>query len=206
MCTSQGVITCKAAVCWGLGMTVKLEEIQVDPPKSGEVRVKTLCASICHTDVLGIQGSPYVNGFPLVPGHEGIGVVETVGDEVKNLKEGDMSYCRGKKLQHTWTCATWLEYTVVNANYLLKVDPGINLAHASFISCGFSTGYGAAGRKPKLKVDQVLLFSVLVIGVWGTLQIDLFGSYSIHPSITVEVRKISYISNSYQWMEGVVCF
>ncbi|XLR12786.1 hypothetical protein HN51_033696 [Arachis hypogaea] len=187
MCTSQGVITCKAAVCWGLGMTVKLEEIQVDPRKSGEVRVKMLCASICHTDVLGIQGSPYVN----------------VGDEVKNLKERDMviptyigecghcrscvsgktnlclTYafrvtglmpdntsrmsCRGKKLQPTWTCATWSEYTVVNANYLLKVDPGINLAHASFISCGFSTGYGAAGRKPKLKVDQVLLFSVLVL-------------------------------------------
>ncbi|QHO07167.1 Alcohol dehydrogenase [Arachis hypogaea] len=157
MCTSQGVITCKAAVCWGLGMTVKLEEIQVDPRKSGEVRVKMLCASICHTDVLGIQGSPYVNGFPLVPGHEGVGVTGLMPDNTSRMS------CRGKKLQPTWTCATWSEYTVVNANYLLKVDPGINLAHASFISCGFSTGYGAAGRKPKLKVDQVLLFSVLVL-------------------------------------------
>ncbi|RYR16979.1 hypothetical protein Ahy_B03g061799 isoform C [Arachis hypogaea] len=192
MCTSQGVITCKAAVCWGLGMTVKLEEIQVDPPKSGEVRVKTLCASICHTDVLGIQGSPYVNGFPLVPGHEGIG--RGYGDsniyrrvwtlpELCLRKDQPLpdihfqSYCRGKKLQHTWTCATWLEYTVVNANYLLKVDPGINLAHASFISCGFSTGYGAAGRKPKLKVDQVLLFSVLVIGVWGYKRSENAGGY-----------------------------
>ncbi|KAL1328617.1 hypothetical protein AAHE18_13G385500 [Arachis hypogaea] len=187
MCTSQGVITCKAAVCWGLGMTVKLEEIQVDPPKSGEVRVKTLCASICHTDVLGIQGSPYVNGFPLVPGHEGIGVVETVGDEVKNLKEGDMviptyigecGHCRSCVSGKTNLCLTYtFRYTVVNANYLLKVDPGINLAHASFISCGFSTGYGAAGRKPKLKVDQVLLFSVLVIGVWGYKRSENAGGY-----------------------------
>ena len=49
-----------AAVCWGVGMPVMVEEIQVDPPKATEVRVKMLCASICHTDISSIHGSPYV--------------------------------------------------------------------------------------------------------------------------------------------------
>jgi len=40
-----------AAICWGIGQPVTIEEVQVDPPKATEVRVKMLCASICHTDI-----------------------------------------------------------------------------------------------------------------------------------------------------------
>ncbi|KAL9420190.1 hypothetical protein AB3S75_037884 [Citrus x aurantiifolia] len=43
-------ITCKAVVCWGKGEPWKVEEIQVEPPKATEVRVKMLYASICHTE------------------------------------------------------------------------------------------------------------------------------------------------------------
>jgi S-(hydroxymethyl)glutathione dehydrogenase/alcohol dehydrogenase len=50
---------------------------------------------------------------------------------------------------------------VVDVNYLLKVDPAINLAYASFISCGFSTGYGAAWKEAKVKSGS----SVAVFGL-----------------------------------------
>ncbi|RVW57045.1 Alcohol dehydrogenase class-3 [Vitis vinifera] len=69
---SNQVITCKAAVCWGAGEAVKVEEIQVEPPKSSEVRVKMMYASICHTDILCCSGFP-LPLFPKVPGHEGVG-------------------------------------------------------------------------------------------------------------------------------------
>jgi S-(hydroxymethyl)glutathione dehydrogenase/alcohol dehydrogenase len=49
-----------AAICWGAGKPVTVEEIQVDPPKENEVRVKMLCASLCHTDISSIQGFPHV--------------------------------------------------------------------------------------------------------------------------------------------------
>jgi Zn-dependent alcohol dehydrogenase len=49
-----------AAICWGSGKGVTVEEIQVDPPKATEIRVKMLCASICHTDISTIQGYQYV--------------------------------------------------------------------------------------------------------------------------------------------------
>ncbi|XP_034687720.1 CYP enzymes assisting alcohol dehydrogenase-like [Vitis riparia] len=45
-----------AATCWGAGEAVKLEEIQVKPPKSSEVRVKMLYASLSHTDILYCSG------------------------------------------------------------------------------------------------------------------------------------------------------
>ena len=51
-----------AVVCWGVGEEGKVEEIQVDPPKSSQVRLKMLFASICHTDhLLSVQGYPAVS-------------------------------------------------------------------------------------------------------------------------------------------------
>ena len=47
-------------VSWGKDEPLKVEEIQVEPPKSSEVRVKILYASVCHTDLL------FANGFPIV--------------------------------------------------------------------------------------------------------------------------------------------
>ncbi|CAK9166012.1 unnamed protein product [Ilex paraguariensis] len=70
--TSPEVITCKAAVVYKSGDPLKVEEIQVDPPKSSEVRIKMLCASLCHTDILCCNGFP-VPLFPRIPGHEGVG-------------------------------------------------------------------------------------------------------------------------------------
>lgn len=45
-----------AVVCWGIGEPGKVEEIQVEPPKSSEIRVKMLYASVCHTDILFAKG------------------------------------------------------------------------------------------------------------------------------------------------------
>ena len=40
------IINCRAAVCWGLGEDLKIENIQVDPPKAGEVRVKIVASGV----------------------------------------------------------------------------------------------------------------------------------------------------------------
>nr|XP_009783649.1 PREDICTED: alcohol dehydrogenase-like isoform X2 [Nicotiana sylvestris] len=83
------VISCKAAVVWKSGEELKLEEIEVDPPNSTEVRIKMIYASLCGTDILCCNGFPKPL-FPRIPGHEGVGVIESVGEKVKNLKEGDI--------------------------------------------------------------------------------------------------------------------
>ncbi|XP_009627766.1 8-hydroxygeraniol oxidoreductase-like [Nicotiana tomentosiformis] len=86
---SYRVISCKAAVVWKSGEELKLEEIEVDPPNSTEVRIKMMYASLCGTDVLCCNGFPKPL-FPRIPGHEGVGVIESVGEKVKILKEGDI--------------------------------------------------------------------------------------------------------------------
>ncbi|XP_047975020.1 8-hydroxygeraniol oxidoreductase-like [Salvia hispanica] len=87
--TTPRAITCKAAVVWNPSEPLKVEEVQVDPPNSTQVRVKMLYASMCHTDITYWNGHNYAPLFPRILGHEGAGVIESVGGEVKDLKVGD---------------------------------------------------------------------------------------------------------------------
>ncbi|GMH22566.1 hypothetical protein Nepgr_024409 [Nepenthes gracilis] len=88
--TAGKPILCKAAVCRAAGEPLVIEEIQVDPPKAWEVRIKILCSSLCHSDVTIWQSntSPLAV-FPRILGHESVGEVESVGEHVEEVKEGD---------------------------------------------------------------------------------------------------------------------
>ena len=90
----------RAAVLWGIGQDWKIEEIEVDPPKDGEVLVQWKAAGLCHSDEHLVTGDMVVpeeirttmglpDVFPLVGGHEGAGVVVEVGPGVKTLQPGD---------------------------------------------------------------------------------------------------------------------
>ncbi|KAG8989225.1 NAD/NADP dependent alcohol dehydrogenase, partial [Tulasnella sp. 427] len=87
--TAGQTITCKAAVCWGAGQDLVVEDIEVAPPRKGEVRVKILYTGICHTDEYTRSGKDSEGVFPVILGHEGGGVVESVGEGVMTVKPGD---------------------------------------------------------------------------------------------------------------------
>jgi len=82
-------ISCKAAVCWAAGEDLKIEEIKVAPPKAHEVRVHILHTGICHTDEYTRSGKDSEGIFPVILGHEGGGIVESVGEGVTSVKVGD---------------------------------------------------------------------------------------------------------------------
>lgn len=83
------VITCKAAVAWAAKEPLKIETITVDPPKAGEVRIKLHATGVCHTDAYTLSGADPEGVFPVVLGHEGGGVIESVGEGVTSVKPGD---------------------------------------------------------------------------------------------------------------------
>ncbi|CAE6522959.1 unnamed protein product [Rhizoctonia solani] len=87
--TTGKVIECKAGVCWGPGEPIVIEDVQVAPPKAGEVRIKILYTGICHTDEYTRSGKDAEGAFPVILGHEGGGIVESVGEGVTDVKPGD---------------------------------------------------------------------------------------------------------------------
>ncbi|XP_010288250.1 PREDICTED: alcohol dehydrogenase 1 [Phaethon lepturus] len=89
MGTSGKVIRCRAAVAWAVGKPLSIEEVEVAPPKAGEVRIKIVATGICRTDDHILEGCfPNVD-FPVIPGHEGAGIVESIGEGVTSVKPGD---------------------------------------------------------------------------------------------------------------------
>ena len=83
------VITCRAAVAWAAGQPLSIEEIQVAPPKAGEVRVRMVATGVCHTDAFTLSGDDPEGVFPCILGHEGGGIVESVGEGVTSVAVGD---------------------------------------------------------------------------------------------------------------------
>ncbi|PMG30863.1 S-(hydroxymethyl)glutathione dehydrogenase/class III alcohol dehydrogenase [Shewanella sp. 10N.286.52.C2] len=86
---SAQYIKSKAAVAWGVGQPLSIEEVDVMYPKAGEVMVKIIASGVCHTDAFTLSGDDPEGIFPVILGHEGGGIVEMVGEGVTSVKVGD---------------------------------------------------------------------------------------------------------------------
>lgn len=79
----------RAAVCVGIDQPLEIrDDVEVEAPREGEVRVRMGASGVCHSD-LSIQNGTLLSQMPIVLGHEGAGVVEEVGDGVEGLAPGD---------------------------------------------------------------------------------------------------------------------
>jgi len=85
----QTHIKSKAAVAWGPGEPLKMEEVDVELPKKGEVLVRIVATGVCHTDAFTLSGDDPEGVFPSILGHEGGGIVEMVGEGVTSVNVGD---------------------------------------------------------------------------------------------------------------------
>ncbi len=84
----------KAAVLRHPSQHVEVMEVELDPPKAGEVLVKVAAAGVCHSDVRHADGELGAGLWPAVMGHEGAGVVEAVGEGVTHVEPGDhVAFC-----------------------------------------------------------------------------------------------------------------
>src|SRR6266567_2828226 len=79
----------RAAVAWPAGQPLRIEILDLDGPRAGEVLVEVKATGICHTDYFTLSGADPEGLFPAVRGHEGAGVVVDVGAGVTTLKPGD---------------------------------------------------------------------------------------------------------------------
>ncbi len=78
----------RAAICYEFGKPLVVEEIEIDPPQYGEVKVKLSATAICHSDVHLLRGD-WGGRLPVIAGHESAGVIAEVGPGVAGLQPGD---------------------------------------------------------------------------------------------------------------------
>ncbi len=79
----------KAAICYEFGKPLVIEEVTLDPPGKGDVKIRMAATAICHSDIHAIKGEHGNLPLPAIPGHEIAGYVEEVGEDVTYVKPGD---------------------------------------------------------------------------------------------------------------------
>jgi S-(hydroxymethyl)glutathione dehydrogenase / alcohol dehydrogenase len=138
----------RAAVLHGYGTALDVCELELAPPGPGEVLVRVAAAGVCHTDLHLVDGHLGDGRHPIVPGHEGAGVVEAVADDVSRLRPGDrVAFCfvpscgtcatcaAGRRnLCETAAAAAWAG-ELLDGSTRLRVPGGAPVQHFNFVSC-----------------------------------------------------------------------
>jgi S-(hydroxymethyl)glutathione dehydrogenase / alcohol dehydrogenase len=79
----------RAAVLEDFGKPLEVQEVELADPRAGEVLVRLVACGVCHTDLYTASGADPSGYAPTVLGHEGAGVVESVGEGVTLVEPGD---------------------------------------------------------------------------------------------------------------------
>ncbi len=155
----------KAAVVNQFHQQLEIKEVEVPEIGHGEVLVRIKACGVCHTDLHAAHGDwPVKPKLPLIPGHEGVGVVEKVGEGVTSIKVGDRvgipwlysacgecEYCLTgwetlceKQLNAGYSVdGGYAEYCKAPAAYVVKIPDNLGFAEAAPIFCAGVTTYKA---------------------------------------------------------------
>ena len=71
---------------------LRVEELELDPPRAGEVRIRMAASGVCRSDHHSVRGI-HLHAMPIVLGHEGSAIVEELGEGVSNVAPGDHVVC-----------------------------------------------------------------------------------------------------------------
>ncbi len=152
--------------------TAEIRPIIVDDPGHDEVQVRTLANGICMYEVSLFTGMEPTS-FPREVGHEGIGVVEKVGNGVKRLKEGDVVTCG--KWRTVQNMPAWGAHKIGRP----PADPGTFLVEPANCVVIAVRSYDIVPG------DRVI---VLGAGYMGLLNVQLLGRCPLAELIVVDVK------------------
>ena len=111
-----------------IGAEPEVVEIETPEPGPGQVRIKVTAAGACHSDsfIMGLTEEQYIYGLPLTLGHEGVGVVDKLGDGVTGLELGESVAVYGPQgCGRCYHCAQGKENYCERAAELGIAPPGL---------------------------------------------------------------------------------
>jgi len=176
----------KAAVVHDFTKPLRIEEIATPEPGPGEVVVKVETCGVCHTDIHAAHGDwPVKPTPPFVPGHEAVGIVERVGPQVRNVREGDRvavpwlgwacgaceycasgreTLCPNQQMTGYTVDGGYAEYVLANASFVGQVPSGVDPLDAAPLTCAGVTTYKAVKVSGARSSDLVAIYGIGGLG------------------------------------------
>jgi len=140
------------------------EEIKIPEPGPGQVRIRIKFCGVCHTDLHTVEGEIHPPKLPLIPGHQVVGVIESLGDQAAQSSlhlgdrvgaawlyaaDGNCTYCQ-RGLQNLCPAARFTGFDedggyagamLAEAPFVLPLPNGISDAEAAPLLCAGIIGY-----------------------------------------------------------------
>jgi alcohol dehydrogenase, propanol-preferring len=175
-----------AAVVHQFKAPLQLEEVPVPEPGLGEVLVRVEAAGLCHTDIHAAHGDwPVKPKLPLIPGHEGVGIVTALGPGVTEVAEGDRvaipwlgwacgacescasgweTLCLGQHRTGYSVDGSYAQYVKASARYVGHVPNGMDSFEAAPLTCAGVTTYKAVKVAKARPSDLVAVYGIGGLG------------------------------------------
>src|SRR5581483_9031414 len=139
-----------------------LQEVPTPTPAAGEIRVRVHCCGVCHTDLHTVEGDLQLPKLPIIPGHQVVGVIDSLGAGVQifrggervgipwlNWTDGTCRYCRAgqenlcdrARFTGLHVDGGYAEYVVINENFAYPIPEQFSDLNAAPLLCAGMIGY-----------------------------------------------------------------
>lgn len=172
--------TMKAAIVREFGQELNIDTLEIPEPGPGQALVKLVASGVCHTDLHAAGGDwPVKPNLPIVPGHEGVGYVEKIGDGVTEVKIGDLvgnawlgsacgscefcgtgweTLCESQTNGGYSTNGSFGEYMLVEAKFAAHIPEGADPYEIAPVLCAGVTVYKGL-KRTEVKPGQWVVIS-----------------------------------------------
>ncbi|MGR0319428.1 zinc-dependent alcohol dehydrogenase [Agromyces sp. ZXT2-3] len=198
----------RAAVVTAFDRPVALQDRPIPEPGPGQVLVRLEACGLCHTDIHAMRGDwPVKPGLPFIPGHEGVGIVERVGEGVTSRSVGERvampwlghacgecrfcvsgreNLCEQQQNTGYSIDGGYAEYLVADARFAAPVPEGVSAMDAAPLTCAGVTTYAAVKNARVVPGERVAVWGVGGLGHLAVQYARLVGAEVIGVDITPE--------------------
>lgn len=200
----------KAALVTEFTKPLTIVDRDVPMPGPGQVLVRIEACGLCHTDIHAANGDwPFKPTPPFVPGHEGIGSVEQLGDGVTNCAVGDRvaiawlgsacgacrycidgreTLCEQQQDSGYSIDGAFADYAVASAEYVVAVPDAITSFDAAPLTCAGLTTYKALKVADVAPTENVAVFGIGGLGHLAVQYARIMGGTVI--AVDIEADKL----------------
>lgn len=176
----------KAAIAHQFNKPLVIEEVPIPVVNPDQILVKIISSGVCHTDLHAVGGDwPVKPNLPLIPGHEGAGIVVAVGARVKSLKEGDRvgipwlhtacdhcefcltgweTLCLAQKNTGYSVNGCYAEYALADPNYVGHLPDQLDFPAAASLLCAGLTVYKGIKETDTKPGNWLVIFGIGGLG------------------------------------------